>query len=173
MATDTELIRQLLLQILEGQAKIKARLAEQLTLFERVEARLIALEAKRKRTSTGQTVTIPRVTLPTPPSSATVAEEQNIESPLAAPTGLPIIPVAIEITCDDTIEKPSETGSPALIISLETRTESPLATTVETVTADQPDTCLQALRLPRLACGILELAFSGLSAETVLWTTGG
>lgn len=180
MASNTELYRQLLLQILEMQSeqraameRIEARLAEQQAVNERVEARLIALEVKRQHASPVPKVTTPRVTLPTPPSSATAAEEQNIEFPLAAPMIPPITPVAIEITCDDTIEKPLETDSPVVTTSLETRTESPLATTVETVTADQPDTCLQALCLPKLAYGTLELAFSGLAAGTVLWTTGG
>jgi len=166
MASNTELCRQLLLQILGMQSEQKAAM-------DRIAARLLSLEVKRQHASPVQTVTTPRVTLPIPPPSATVAEEQNFESPLAAPTGLPIIPVAIEITCDDTIEKPLETGSPVVTTSLETRAESPLATTVETVTADQPDTCLQALRLPKLALDTLELAFSGLAAGTVLWTTGG
>lgn len=180
MATESDSIQQILAQLCERRAKNDARPAEHQALLvdqkafnERIKARLVALELKWQHSSPVQTVTTPRVTLPTPPSSATAAEERNIESPLAAPTVLPITPVAIELTCDDTVEKPSETGSPAVMCSLETRTESPLATTVETVTADQPDTCLQALRLPKLAYGILELAFSGLAAGTFLWTTGG
>lgn len=173
MATESDLIQQLLMQLVEGQARINARLAELQIVFERVETRLVAFQIKRQHASPVQTVTTPRVTLPTPPSSATAAEEQNIEFPLAAPMIPPITPVAIEITCDDTIEKPLETDSPVVTTSLETRTESPLATTVETVTADQPDTCLQALCLPKLAYVALELVFFALATETVLWTTGG